>query len=125
MPNDRDVARSPLEFELAIWVLLMVLVFPVVWIHYYLFALVPLALLPSWMARVGLPTPAWAGAVYVLGVLGLGAIPVYGNVYYEAREMEWGFRLWMSVRPLAALLLLAAALPLLRAWGERERPNPV
>ncbi len=127
-PDDRDAQRSSLELELGVGVLLMVLVFPVVWIHYYLFALVPLALVPFQVERQELSQPAWRTAVYGVGVLFVGAVAVVGNVYYEAREGDFAFRALQNLRPLGALLLLAASLPLLREVLAREadrgRANP-
>jgi len=119
-PDDRDPEGSGLELELAIGVLLMLLVFPVIWIHYYLFALVPLALLPLWVERMGFAMPRWRSGVYAGAVLCMGAVAVYGNVYYEAREADFGFRMLQNLRPLGALTLLALGLPLIREWAGRE-----
>ncbi len=115
VPDDSDSAHGSLELELLIGVLLMVLVFPVVWIHYYLFALVPLAVVPFWIEGRGMSPPRWRIALYAAGVLCVGCVAVYGNVYYAAREGEAAFRALQNLRPLGALLLLAAVLPAVSA----------
>ncbi|MDP6977371.1 MAG: glycosyltransferase family 87 protein [Myxococcota bacterium] len=123
VPDDSDPTRGSLEVELLIGVLVMVLVFPVVWIHYYLFAMVPLALVPFWIERQGLPHARWRIASYAIGVLCVGCVAVYGNVYYEAREGEAGFRALQNLRPLGALLLLATVLPAIGAAARGGSAN--
>jgi hypothetical protein len=110
LPRDTDPASNTLDFELALGTLLMLLLFPVVWLHYYLFLVVPLALLPFWWESRGL---RWRPATLVLGISGTilaGGFPVQENAYYVAREGEWLFRQLQSARLLGALLLLAALL---------------
>lgn len=121
-PDEADPRRGTLVVELWIGVLLMLLVFPVVWIHYYLFALVPLALVPSWLAARGRVWRPWQWAAFAAGVFALGSVPVYGNVYYELREADPVFRMLQNLRPLGALGLLALALPLARDSIRVNRP---
>ncbi|MFT5696564.1 MAG: hypothetical protein ACI9QQ_002545 [Myxococcota bacterium] len=100
-PDDRG-----LELEVALGVALMLLLFPVVWIHYYLFLAVPLTLLPFfWLAR-DLPRPGWLVGLLALGLWWASGVEIHENAYYAAREGEWLFRLAQNRQPAGALLLV-------------------
>lgn len=120
-PDDADPSRGSLELELALGSALMLLVFPVVWIHYYLFLAVPMALLPFWWRRRGLPW-SWPGvALLALGV-GLASGPeVEGNALYRAHQRELGFRVGQNQRAFGAVLLVVAISAPLAELGRRER----
>ena len=113
-PDDVDARGNTLEFELGLGVTLMLLVFPVIWIHYYLFLALPLALLPFWWQRRGLP---WSWATLVLfgaGTWLASGFEVGENAHYRTHEGEALFRALQSARLVGALLLLigfATALP--------------
>jgi hypothetical protein len=124
-PPDRDPRAGSLELELGLGVALMVLVFPIVWIHYYLFLLVPLALLPFWWQQreIDLP-PACRAAVVVLFVLGTalaGGPESHENAWYVQRETDAWLRAGLNARPLGALLLICASAPLLSEMARRQR----
>jgi hypothetical protein len=112
-PRDDDPRNDSLELEFALGTALMLLVFPVVWIHYYLFLAVPLALLPFWWSRVGLPWRSWSVVLLVAGTWLASGTEVPGNLEVGARSGETLFRLVQSAQPLGALLLvLGLSVPL-------------
>ena len=107
-PDDGDPRTGSLELELGVGIALMLLAFPVVWIHYYLFLVVPLALLPSWWRQRGLPHPPWLIAVFVAGVWLAGSGETLSNAFHAAHDADLQVRLRQNGRPLGALLLLGA-----------------
>jgi hypothetical protein len=127
-PRDADPRAGSLELEIGLGVALMVLVFPIVWIHYYLFLVVPLCLLPFWwQAReisLGPAAKAIVVTLFVLGVWLVGGQETYENAWYAERESESLFRLRLNAQPLGALLLILASLPLLAEMARRQRPLP-
>ena len=104
-PRDDDPHAGSLELELALGVVLMVLLFPVVWIHYYLFLAVPLTLLPFWWEQRGLARTPWIIVLLVAGAWLASGFESHSNAYYAAREHELGFRLALNAQTLGALLL--------------------
>jgi hypothetical protein len=104
--DDSDPRTGSLELELAIGVSLMLLIFPITWIHYYLFLAVPLTLLPSWWFAGGLPRPPWLIVLLLLGLFWASGSEVHPNTYYAARDGNWVFRLLQSKQTLGALLLV-------------------
>jgi len=121
-PCDDDRRRGSLELELALGVGLMLLVPPVVWIHYYLFLAVPLVLLPFWWAQRGLSLPAWVALLLVAGGWLASGSEVLGNHYYGG-EHQWqrGFRLLQDAQTLGALLIVVALSHPLAEIARRER----
>ena len=105
-PDDRDPRTGSLELEIALGVSLMLLLFPVVWIHYYLFLAVPLTLLPFWWLARELPRPGWLIVLLALGLWWASGAESHTNAYYAAREGDWLFRLAQNRQPLGALLLV-------------------
>jgi hypothetical protein len=103
--RDGDPYTGSLELELALGVVLMALLFPVVWIHYYLFLAVPLTLLPFWWEQRGLARAPWLIALLVAGTWLASGFESYGNAYYAAREHELRFRLALNAQTFGALLL--------------------
>ena len=106
-PGDDDPERGSLELEIALGIALMVLLFPVVWIHYYLFLAVPMTLLPFWWHARRLPGPAWVVALLVAGIFLASGFESHSNSFYSARETELAFRLLQNLQPLGALCLVA------------------
>ena len=105
-PDDSDPRTGSLELEIALGVALMLLLFPVVWIHYYLFLAVPLVLLPFWWLARDLPRPSWLIALMALGLWWASGVESHENAYYAAREGDWFFRMAQNRQPLGALLLV-------------------
>lgn len=105
-PRDSDPHQGSLELELALGAALMPLVFPIVWTHYYLFLALPLALLPSWWRRRGIPASRLAIALLVAGTWLASGSDVPGNLEVKQRRDEPGYRLHHDVQPLGALLLV-------------------
>jgi hypothetical protein len=105
-PDDRDPHTGSLELEIALGVALMLLLFPVVWIHYYLFLAVPLALLPFWWLARDLPRPGWLVALLGLGMWLASGVESHENAFYAAREGDWLFRMAQNRQPLGALMLV-------------------
>ncbi len=120
-PRDADPKTGSLELELALGVSLMLLLFPVVWIHYYLFLAVPLTLLPFWWQARDLPRPAWLVGLLVLGLWFASGSESHENAHYAAREGERLFRLSTTLQPLGALLLIAGLSFPLAEIAERMR----
>lgn len=104
--NDADPRVGALELEVAIGVALMLLLFPVVWIHYYLFLAVPLTVLPFWWLARGLPHPAWLLALLAVAIWFASGAQSHENAYYAAHETEWLFRWAQNRQPIGALLLV-------------------
>ena len=99
----------------------MLLAFPIVWIHYYLFLVVPLCLLPFWWRGRGLPW-RWSVVVpFVLGTWLAGGGEVRENAWYAAREADRLFRLQQSLQPLGVVLLIVALTQPLREIARRQR----
>ena len=116
-PPDADPRAGSLELELALGVALMLLVFPIVWIHYYLFLVIPLALLPLWWQqralKLGTGARGLAIALFLLGTWWAGGQEVQENAWYAARDAQPLLRWQLNLQPLGALLLVGAcALPL-------------
>jgi hypothetical protein len=103
---DADPREGSLELETAIGVAVMLLLFPVVWIHYYLFLAVPLTLLPFWWITRDLSRPAWLLALLALALWFASGTQSHENTHYAARETEWLFRMAQNRQPLGALLLV-------------------
>jgi hypothetical protein len=127
-PPDADPRAGSLELELGLGVALMLLVFPIVWIHYYLFLVVPLCLLPFWwQQREIVLAPAARAFVIVLFVLGVwlaGGQETHENAWYAEREAEHWIRWQLNARPLGALLLVLAFVPPLAVMARRQRDEP-
>jgi hypothetical protein len=118
---DDDPRLGSLELEIALGVSLMLLFFPVVWIHYYLFLAVPLTLLPFWWLARELPRPAWLIALLVLGLWLASGAESHANAYYAARESDWFFRLVQNRQPFGALLLVVGlSFPLAQIASRRS-----
>jgi hypothetical protein len=126
-PGDADSHAGSLELELALGVALMVLVFPIVWIHYYLFLVVPLALLPLWWQQreVSLGAGALTAvlSLFVLGTWWAGGQEVQENAWYAARETETLFRWQANLQPLGALLLVGACVVPLAEMARRQQSS--
>jgi len=126
-PHDADPRAGSLELEIGLGVALMVLVFPIVWIHYYLFLVVPLALLPFWwQARAGgephaLGAPWMLALPFAAGAWLAGGMEAHENAWYAAREGEMLVRLRQNLQPLGALLLIVSFLRPLHVVAERQR----
>ncbi len=125
VPPDADPVAGSLELELALGVALMCLVFPVVWVHYYLFLVVPLCLLPAWWQQRAFEAPpgvrATVVALFVLGVALVGGQEVQENAWYAERDGSTWLRWTLNARPLGALFLVAAMLWPLGRIAERQQ----
>jgi hypothetical protein len=104
-PDDGDPRTGSLELELALGTALLVLVFPVVWIHYYLLLAAPLALLPFWWEARRVPRRAVAIALLVAGTWLASGTETRENRHYGRHQDEPAFRLAQNAQPLGALLL--------------------
>ena len=122
-PRGDDPRTESLELELALGTALMLLVFPVVWIHYYLFLAVPLTLLPFWWSRAGLSWRIWSIVLLVAGTWLASGTEVPGNLEVGARSGEALFRLVQSMQPLGALLLVLGLTAPLSELARREGAN--
>ncbi len=123
-PDDRDPRTGSLELELALGVALMLLLFPVVWIHYYLFLIVPIALLPAWWIARGIPAAPGLIALLVLGVLLASGLESHENAWYEARQGDFLVRMLQNVQPSGALLIvLGLSTPLAEIARRQRRPD--
>lgn len=116
---ESDLGAASLELELGLGVALMVLVFPIVWIHYYLFLAVPLALLPFWWVQRGLPLRRGVVGLFVVGTWLAGGFAAQENAWYAERETQLWLRLTLNAQPMGALLLVAASLAPLAAIARR------
>ncbi len=120
-PRDDAHDTGSLELEIALGVSLMVLLFPVVWIHYYLFLMVPLGVLPAWWNARSLPAPIPVGVVLILGTFLASGFQSLENADYAARESETAFRWLQNRQPIGALLLvIGLAFP----WLQIARRTP-
>lgn len=126
-PADADPHAGSLELELGLGVALMLLVFPIVWIHYYLFLLVPLALLPLWWQQrelsLGTGARTLTIALFVLGTWWAGGQEVHENAWYAARETETLLRWRLNLQPLGALLLVGACAVPLAEMARRQQSS--
>jgi len=123
-PSNGDPQRGSLELELALGVSLMLLLFPVVWIHYYLFLLVPLCLLPFWWQARGVSAPPVAVALVILGGLLASGFESHANSFYQARESDLLFRMRQNLQPLGAtLLVVGLSWPLAEIARRNARDN--
>lgn len=104
-PRDADPDTGSIELELALGAVLMVLAFPIVWVHYYLFLALPMALLPFWWRERRLPVAPVAVALLVVGTWLASGTDVPGNIEVGERREEAAFRLLHNVQPLGALLV--------------------
>jgi len=105
-PSDRDPRVGSLELEMTLGVALMLLLFPVVWIHYYLFLAVPLCLLPAWWVARFLARPGWLIALLALGWFLASGFESHENAHYAAHEGEFLFRMAQNRQPAGVLLLV-------------------
>jgi len=103
-PDDDD--DGTLEVEIGLGVALMLVVFPIAWIHYFQFLVVPVTLLPFWWRREGLPPRDPAVAILAIGVLLAAGGAVREGAYYSHFETQTGFRVLQCARTLGALLLV-------------------
>ena len=119
------ISGIAVRFELAIGAALLVLVFPVVWIHYYLFLAVPCAVLPFWWKARRLPVGVASALLLAAGLWLASGSEVYGNHYYGRHQHEPGFRLAQNLQPLGAVLLLLGLGGPLAANADERRRNSV
>lgn len=119
-PHTLARARDGFELELALGTALMLLVFPVVWIHYYLFLAVPLAVLPHWWLDRRVPLGVSTALLVAAGLWLCASGDVPGNPYYGRHQHERAFRLAQNARPLGALLLLVGLSAPLAALAGRS-----
>jgi hypothetical protein len=91
--------------ELGLGIGLMLLIFPIVWIHYFQFLVVPVTLLPWWWKHEHLPRDRTTILLVVLGVLLSAGGAVRVGAYYTLHDDGLGFRLLQSYRTAGALLL--------------------
>jgi len=106
-PPDGDPDET-LEVEIGLGVSLMLLIFPIGWIHYFQFLVVPVTLLPFWWRAAGLPPRGPTVAILAIGILLAAGGMVRDGAYYAHFENETLFRVLQCSRTLGALLL---------AWG--------
>jgi len=106
-PPDGDPDET-LEVEIGLGVSLMLLIFPIGWIHYFQFLVVPVTLLPFWWRAAGLPPRGPTVAILAIGILLAAGGMVRDGAYYAHFENETLFRILQCSRTLGALLL---------AWG--------
>ncbi|MBW1684937.1 MAG: DUF2029 domain-containing protein [Deltaproteobacteria bacterium] len=122
-PRDDDPRTGSLELEFALGAALMLLIFPVVWIHYYLLLAVPLALLPFWWLRAGLSWRSWSVVLLAAGTWLASGTEVPGNLEVGARSGEALFRLLQNAQPLGALLLVLGLCAPLAELARRQRAD--
>lgn len=120
-PRDDDARTGSFELELALGSALMLLFFPVVWIHYYLMLAVPLVLLPFWWVQRGMPMRPWVLALLLAGFWLASGTEIRGNHYYGRRQDEMAFRLAQNAQTLGALLLVVALSSPLAELARRAR----
>jgi hypothetical protein len=117
----RSPERAPLDagalaIELGLGMTLMLLVIPIVWVHYYLFLAVPLTLLPFWWQQRGLGWRWPAIALFAVGTWLVSGFDV--PLLLEVASQPAGLvqRLEHNTQTLGAVLLVgafAAVLPAL------------
>lgn len=117
----RAPALASFELELALGAVLCVLVFPIVWIHYYLLLAVPCALLPAWWRHAALPRAPAAVALCAVGVWLASGVDVPANHVVGRHGDEPLFRWLQNLQPLGALLLCAGLAAPLSALASRSR----
>ena len=122
-PRDDDPRTGSLELELVLGAALMLLIFPVAWIHYYLLLAVPLALLPFWWSRAGLSWRSWSVVLLAAGTWLASGTEVPGNLEVGARSGEALFRLLQNAQPLGALLLVLGLSAPLAELARRQRAH--
>jgi hypothetical protein len=120
-PDDADPRCGSLELELSLGVALMLLVFPIVWIHYYLFLAVPLTLLPFWWLQRGLPLRPAPLLLLALGTWLASGSDVPPNRHYGAHARDPVFRARQSAQTVGALLLVLGLSAPLAELARRER----
>jgi hypothetical protein len=103
-----DGGDRSLEAEIGLGVALMLLVFPIAWIHYFQFLVVPVTLLPFWWRKEGLTPRSTTVAILVVGVLLAAGGAVREGAHYSRFEGEIWFRVLQCYRTVGAVLL---------AWG--------
>ena len=123
-PRDDDPRCGSFELELTLGVALMLLVFPVVWIHYYLFLAVPLVLLPFWWQQRGIPLSGPSLLLLVVGALLASGTEVPPNHVVGARLDDLWFRHSHAAQPIGALLLVLGLTHPLAELARRERAAP-
>jgi len=94
-----------LEAELGLGIGLMLLVFPIAWLHYFQFLVVPATVLPWWWTRERMPRDRIALALLVSGLVLAAGGAVRGGPYYASHDSESWFRIAQCYRTLGALLL--------------------
>ena len=119
----RPPALDSLELELAIGAPLCVLVFPIVWIHYYLLLAVPLAILPFWWMRHALPLRPGVVVLLLLGLWLASGSEVPPNHIVGRHADDPGFRWLQSLQPLGALAIVIGLAWPLADWVARTRPS--
>ncbi len=122
-PRDDDPRTGSLELELAVGAVVMVLALPIVWIHYYLFLALPLALLPSWWRARALPASLGSIGLLVVGGWLASGTDAPGNVEVQQRRNEPGYRLRHNAQPLGALLLALGLSTPVAVLAQRARPD--
>ena len=91
----------------------MLLVFPVAWIHYYLFLAVPLVLLPFWWRQQGLPENPGLWVAFAVAVWMVSGVETRDNAHYAALQGSLWSAWLLAAQPLGALLLIVlCALPM-------------
>ena len=103
-PAQRPAAAT-LVAELGLAVGLMLWIFPIAWIHYFQFLVVPATLLPWWWQHEHLPRDRATIVLLALGILLSAGGAVHGSLYYTAHDGETWFRLAQSYRTAGALLV--------------------
>lgn len=122
-PDDSDGRTGSLELELALGSALMLLVFPIVWIHYALFLALPLTVLPFWWMARQLPARPLVVVVLLLGWWLVSGTEVPSNVAVGSRLYDPVFRLAQSAQTLGAVLLVLGLLAPLGAIASRTRED--
>jgi len=122
-PRDDDPSTGSLELEVAIGAALMVLAFPIAWIHYYLFLALPLAVLPFWWRQRGLPASPLVIGLLVLGTWLASGTEVPGNLEVKQQESKPWMRLTHDAQPLGAVLLVTGLSTPLAALSGRVRAH--
>jgi hypothetical protein len=120
-PRDDDPLTGSLELELALGAALMLLLFPVVWIHYFLFLAVPLSVLPFWWMQRRIPLRIVAVVLIAAGTWLASGTEVRGNHYYARHRDDGSFRLMQNAQTLGALLLALGLTSPLAEIARRER----
>ena len=100
-----EPAFGTLVAELGLGIALMLWIFPIVWIHYFQFLVVPVTLLPWWWQHERLPSDRTTILLLALGVLLSAGGAVHGGAYYTLHDGDIAFRLAQSYRTAGALLL--------------------